>query len=93
MFDETQVWRGGPANSPSHLNCDPATKTPQIPEIILLDVELQRVNEELKNDGGDNIDHLYMPPTSLETEISSPSNLDTLYSILISNSPMTKATN
>ena len=44
VFDETQVWRGGPANSPPHLNFFPATKTPPISEIIPLEVELQGIN-------------------------------------------------
>ncbi len=77
VFDEKQVWRGRPANSPPHLSFVSATKTPQIPEIIVLEVELQEVHEALENDGGDNIDHSHMPPTLLEIESSSPSNLDT----------------
>ena len=77
VLDETQVWRGGPANSPPYLSSVPATKTPQIPEIIPLEVKLQGINEGLENDGGNNIDHSHMLPTLLETESSSPSNLDT----------------
>ncbi len=39
-------------------------------------MELHGVNEALENDRVDNIDHSYMLPTPLETESSSPSNLD-----------------
>ena len=60
MFDETQVQKGGPVNLPPHFNSVLSTKTPQIPEIILFEVELQGVNDKLENDEGDNIDHSHI---------------------------------
>ena len=70
IFDETLTWIGQTANLPpsqpaiqQNSSLSVITQTPKPIEELPLELELQGVNEELENDGGDGIDHSHIPPT------------------------------
>lgn len=76
MFDKKQALKKGPANLLPYYNNIFTTKLPQELEILPLELELQEATKALDNNGGDNIDHLHMLPTFLDTKSSNLGNLN-----------------